>query len=80
MPLSVRVEADGSGCAEVRVDLFLEPVAGPARERVSLGTLVTGKDGRYEGRVVVPFVASPGDYEVRASTPGDLACGQGQSP
>jgi hypothetical protein len=80
LPLSGRVEADGSGCAAVRVDLFLEPVAGPARERVALGTLVTGKDGRYEGHVVVPFVASPGDYEVRASTPGDLACGQGQSP
>jgi hypothetical protein len=80
VPISGRVEADGSACAAVRVDLFLDPVAGPARERVPLGTLVTSDEGRYEGRVVVPWVAAPGDYEVRASTPGNLACGPGQSP
>ncbi len=73
-----RVESRGSGCGQARVDLFLEPEAGRG-ERVPLGTLVTTDEGRYDGRVVVPFAVPPGEYDVRASTPGNLACGQGQS-
>jgi hypothetical protein len=76
--ISGRIEADGAPCTETRVDLFLEPRQQGA-ERIQLGALVTGSDGRYEGRVVLPFTVPPGDYEVRATTPGNLACGQGQS-
>jgi transglutaminase-like putative cysteine protease len=78
--ISGRIESPAGPCAEVRVDLFLEPRAGAARDRVPLGTLVTGADGRYEGRVVLPYSVAPGDYDVRATTPGSLQCGEGQSP
>jgi hypothetical protein len=78
LKINGRIEADGVPCAEARVDLFLEPKRQGA-ERLQLGALVTGSDGRYEGRVVLPFTVPPGDYEVRATTPGNLVCGQGQS-
>lgn len=77
--LNGRVETDGSPCTEARVDLFLEPSGEPGHERLPLGALVTGEDGRYDGRVVIPFTVPPGDYDVRATTPGNLVCGQGQS-
>lgn len=81
LAISGKIESPGGPCAAVRVDLFLEPVTGRTpRERLPLGTLVTSDTGRYEGQIVVPFVVPPGDYEVRASTPGSLACGEGQSP
>jgi hypothetical protein len=78
--ISGRIESASGPCGAVRVDLFLEPTTGTSRERVPLGTLVTNDGGRYEGYIVVPFVVPPGDYDVRASTPGNLACGEGQSP
>ena len=78
LKISGRVEADGNPCAEVRVDLFLEPRK-QGRERIQLGAMVTGEEWRYDGRVVLPFSVLPGDYDVRATTPGNLACGQGQS-
>lgn len=71
-----RIEADGAPCAEARVDLYLES---PGRERIAVGALVTGDDGRYEGHVAIPYSVPPGDYDVRASTPGTIACGQGVS-
>ncbi len=77
--LSGRIQAGGSPCAEARVDLFLDPKAGVAQGRVPLGTLVTNADGRYAGHVVVPYTVSPGDYDVRASTPGNPTCGEGDS-
>lgn len=80
LKINGRVEADGAPCGETRVDLVLEPKAAQqGGERMQLGALVTGEDGRYEGRVVLPFTVPPGDYEVRATTPGNLVCGQGQS-
>jgi hypothetical protein len=78
--ISGRIESSSGPCAEVRVDLFLEPQGGRARDRIGLGTLVTGSDGRYDGRVVLPYGVPPGDYDVRATTPGSAQCGEGQSP
>ena len=77
LQLSGRIETSGAPCAEARVDLFLDPKAGTAKERIPLGTLVTNADGRFDGRVVVPYAVPPGDYDVRATTPGNLACGEG---
>lgn len=78
LKLSGRVEADGTPCSATRVDLFLDSRE-QGRDRIQLGALVTSEDGRYDGRVVLPFSVPPGDYEVRATTPGNLVCGQGQS-
>jgi hypothetical protein len=62
----------------VKVELFLSPVGG-AGDRVPLGVLVTDGEGRYAGGVTVPFGVRPGDYEVRAHTPGGPTCGAGES-
>src|SRR6185503_4133286 len=81
LPIGGHADAAGSGCAAVRIDLYLEPKGGgAARERLPLGVLVTDGDGRYEGRVVVPYTVPPGDYEVQATTPGNAVCGEGESP
>ncbi|HEX4339357.1 MAG TPA: transglutaminase-like domain-containing protein [Polyangiaceae bacterium] len=80
LELSGRVDAAGAACSAARIDLFLEPKGGPSHDRVPLGVLVTDADGRYEGRIVVPYTVTPGDYDVRASTPGNSTCGDGLSP
>ncbi len=80
LKLSGRIDAAGAACAAARVDLYLEPKEGPAHDKVPLGVLVTDEGGRYDGRVVVPYTVPPGDYDVRASTPGNSTCGDGQSP
>jgi hypothetical protein len=74
------VHFEGEPCKVVRVDLHLRQ-KDPARshERVYLGTLVTDPQGRYDGQVHVSRDISIGDYEVIASTPGNLECGAGQS-
>lgn len=89
---SGEVTSSSGPCQQVRVDLVLEPVAKPGGPgsahggepsglaRIPLGTLVTNGEGRYEGSVVVPFTVPPGDYDVRATTPGGSVCGRGQSP
>lgn len=86
------VTSSSGPCREVRVDLVLEPAAkaggaggtrageGSGLTRIPLGTLVTNDEGRYDGSVVVPFTVPPGDYDVRATTPGGSVCGRGQSP
>ncbi len=80
LKLAGRVEAVGVVCTSTRVDFFLEPKAGPAHDRIALGVLVTDDDGRYDGHVVVPYTVPPGDYDVRATTPGNSTCGNGESP
>lgn len=84
---SGEVSSRSGPCQAVRVDLVLEPAPGPGKpapppraERIALGTLVTNGEGRYEGSVVVPFTIPPGDYDVRATTPGGSVCGKGESP
>jgi transglutaminase-like putative cysteine protease len=81
LAVSGAVAADGKPCALVRVDVELRPHAASGHiHRVPLGTLVTDSEGRYEGRVVVPYGVPVGDYAVVAVTPGGLTCGRGESP
>jgi len=79
VPISGRVQAGDSPCSQVKVELFLETVGTSGTDRIALGALVTGSDGRYAGGVVVPFGVLPGDYDVRARTPGSPLCGAGES-
>ncbi|HVW25720.1 MAG TPA: transglutaminase-like domain-containing protein [Polyangiaceae bacterium] len=80
LKLQGRVDVAGAACTSTRVDLFLEPKIGPGHDKMALGVLVTDDDGRYEGHVVVPYTIPPGDYDVRATTPGNSTCGEGSSP
>jgi len=48
----------------VRIDRGAEPTT-------SLGTTVTGDDGRFSARVLLPVDLGWGSYELRARTPGD---------
>ena len=52
------------GGRAVRVDRGAEPTT-------SLGTTVTGEDGRFSARVLLPVDLAWGAYELRARTPGD---------
>ena len=40
-----------------------------------LGALATDQDGKYDGRVALPFDLEVGDYSVIASTPRTAQCG-----
>ncbi len=73
--VSGRIEADGSPCARVRVDIGLRDSGDAAP--IVIGSLATDADGKYKGSVVVPFVLSVGKYELLAATPGDARCGTG---
>ncbi|HEX4476043.1 MAG TPA: transglutaminase domain-containing protein [Polyangiaceae bacterium] len=75
--LSGTVRAASNACAEMRIDLVL--VRGENNGTIPLGALVTDNDGRYAGQITVPYTVPPGDYSVRATTPGNLACGRGES-
>jgi hypothetical protein len=77
--ISGKVEAAGTACNATRIDLFLEARGGAPAEKMPLGVLVTDEGGTYDGRVVVPYTVPPGDYDVRATTPGNSTCGGGQS-
>lgn len=52
------------GGRAVRVDRGAQPTT-------SLGTTVTGEDGRFAARVLLPVDLGWGPYELRARTPGD---------
>lgn len=72
--LEGRVEASGSPCAHVRLDvsLLLENAEMP------LGALATDGDGKFQGAVVMPSTVGVGEHELVLSTPGDLRCGRGR--
>ncbi|MCC6215331.1 MAG: transglutaminase domain-containing protein [Polyangiaceae bacterium] len=74
--LEGRVEAGGSSCPHLRVDVALH---GPRGARVEAGSLGVSADGRYAGAVTVPFTLDVGAYRVVVSTPGDARCGPGKS-
>jgi hypothetical protein len=59
-------------CANSRVDVALRDKAGAEHW---LGALATDQDGKYDGRVALPFDLEVGDYKVVASTPRSLQCG-----
>ncbi|MEI9951932.1 MAG: transglutaminase-like domain-containing protein [Pseudomonadota bacterium] len=59
-------------CANSRVDIALRDKAGAEHW---LGALATDQDGKYDGRVALPFELEVGDYSVIASTPRSAQCG-----
>jgi len=58
-------------CANSRVDIALRDKAGAEH---FLGALATDQDGKYDGRVALPFDLEVGDYSVIASTPRSAQC------
>lgn len=71
--LDGRVEAAGSPCPFVRVDVSLMI----EHAELPLGALATDADGRFQGAVVVPPTVGVGNHDLTLSTPGDLRCGRG---
>jgi hypothetical protein len=59
-------------CANSRVDIALRDKAGVEHW---LGALATDQDGKYDGRVALPFELEVGDYAVVATTPRSGQCG-----
>ena len=70
---------DETGAAAANLPVIFELWRGGRAVRVdrggdgatSLGTTVTGDDGRFSARVLLPVELSWGNYELRARTPGD---------
>lgn len=58
-------------CGFSRVDIALRDQSGVEHW---LGALATDKDGKYDGRVALPFDLDVGDYSISASTPGSANC------
>jgi hypothetical protein len=59
-------------CAFSRVDVALRDKVGADHW---LGALSTDQNGKYDGRVALPFDLEVGDYSVVATTPKSAACG-----
>ncbi len=72
-----KVESDGAGCGQLRVDIALKSVASGVKTKV--GALTTDASGAFDGRIVLPLQFPVGEYEVNVSTPGDARCGAGAS-
>jgi hypothetical protein len=75
--VSGKVDVDGSGCGELRVDVTLKRVESGASTPV--GSLTTDANGVFEGSLFLPLGFPVGDYDVRVATPGDARCGPGGS-
>ena len=58
-------------CANSRVDIALRDKSGAEHW---LGALATDQDGKYDGRVALPFDLEVGDYSVIATTPHSEQC------
>ena len=76
LELSGRVTAKGRGCEGARVDVAL---VASGRDPIPLGSLPTGRDGRFVGAVTIRLDMEVGDYELFATTPGTARCGAGMS-
>jgi len=59
-------------CVNSRVDIALRDKAGAEHW---LGALATDENGKYDGRVALPFELEVGDYSVIATTPRTAQCG-----
>lgn len=78
-PLRVEGTVIGSQgpCSHVRVDVVL--VDARTSKEMTIGSLSTDEQGRYQGAVVMPLEVPVGDYDLLVSTPGDGSCGAGRS-
>jgi hypothetical protein len=75
LTLAGRVEAEGQGCAGLRVDVALR---GEVGRPIPLGSLATDPSGNFAGSVTVGPSLDVGDYRLVLSTPGNWACGPGR--
>jgi hypothetical protein len=73
-----RIEVDGTGCGDLRVDVILRRLDTGAKSAV--GTLLTDASGIFDGDIVLPMNLAVGEYGVTAVTPGDARCGAARSP
>jgi hypothetical protein len=73
-----RIEVDGTGCGDLRVDVILRRLDTGAKSAV--GALLTDTSGTFDGNIVLPMNLPVGEYGVTAVTPGDARCGAGRSP
>lgn len=62
---------DRDVCPYSRVDISLRDKSGTEHW---LGALATDQNGKYDGRVALPFDLEVGDYAVLATTPGSAQC------
>jgi hypothetical protein len=69
--VSGTARAERELCAFSRVDIALRDKTGAEHW---LGALATDQNGKYDGRVALPFELEVGDYSVVASTPGSAQC------
>lgn len=76
-PLRMRgqVASGGEPCGHVTVEVYLHAAEGD----VAIGQLATDERGFYDGSLVLPSGLPLGDYDVRASTLGDVRCGRGRT-
>lgn len=76
-PLRMRgqVASGGEPCGHVTVEVYLHAAEGD----VAIGQLATDQRGFYDGSLVLPSGLPLGDYDVRASTLGDVRCGRGRT-
>ena len=77
MRVKGRIEVDGTGCGDLRVDVILRRLDTGAKSAV--GTLLTDGSGMFDGDIVLPMNLAVGEYGVTAVTPGDARCGAGSS-
>lgn len=69
--VSGTARTDQELCAFSRVDIALRDKTGAEHW---LGALATDQNGKYDGRVALPFELEVGDYSIVASTPGSAQC------
>jgi transglutaminase-like putative cysteine protease len=67
--VSGEVRSEGQPCPHAAVEVWLRHPK--TEEKIRLGTLATGDDGKFAGSVVVPQTAALGPYDVVAQTPNE---------
>jgi hypothetical protein len=77
MRISGRVEADGTGCGDLRLDVVMRRL--DTGSKTAIGALTTDANGAFDGSIVVPMNLPVGEYGVTVSTPGDARCGPATS-
>jgi hypothetical protein len=77
MRISGRVEADGTGCGDLRIDVVMRRL--DTGSKTAIGALTTDAKGAFDGSIVVPMNLPVGEYGVTVSTPGDARCGPAAS-